>query len=220
MIAAVVFDLDGVLVDSEPTWERVRRQFVAERGGRWLPEAQRQLMGMSTAEWAVYLSEDLGVRLPPHEVAAGVIERMRASYREHVPLLAGAERCVRRMAARWPLAVASSSPPSLIEVVLGSAGLGDCFLAVLSTEQVARGKPAPDIYLAAAARLGVEPGRCVAVEDSTNGLLSAAAAGLVVVAVPQPGYPPAPGALAGARLVIAGLDELTPERIEALAVIP
>lgn len=216
MIAAVVFDLDGVLVDSEPIWERVRRQFVTEHGGRWLPDAQQRLMGMSTAEWAAYLSGDLGVRLSPQEVAVEVIERMRASYRDHVPLIAGAAECVQRLAARWPLAVASSSPPSLIDVVLDSAGLRASFLAALSTEQVARGKPAPDIYLAAAARLAVEPERCVAVEDSTNGLLSAAAAGLVVVAVPQPGYPPAPAALAGSRLVIANLDELTPERLAAL----
>ncbi len=123
MIQAFVFDLDGVLVDSEPVWEQVRRQVVAERGGHWAPDAQRRLMGMSTQEWARYLSEDLGVGLPPDQVAALVIERMTDRYREHVPFMDGAVDAVRRMAARWPLGVASSAPAVLIEVVLESAGL-------------------------------------------------------------------------------------------------
>ena len=120
MIAAVIFDLDGVLVDSEPVWEWVRRGLVAERGGQWAPDAQRRLMGMSTQEWATYLSEDLGVGLPPGEVATLVVDRMAASYREHLPLLPGAVEAVRRLAARWPLGLASSAPAVLIGTVLDS----------------------------------------------------------------------------------------------------
>jgi HAD superfamily hydrolase (TIGR01509 family) len=217
MILAVVFDLDGVLVDSEPVWEEVRRGLVAERGGRWAPDAQRRLMGMSTPEWASYLGEDLGVGLPPDEVAATVIDRMAARYTEHVPLMDGAVDAVRRFAARWPLGVASSSPPRLIETVLRSAGLRACFRAVMSTEQVARGKPAPDIYLAVTAALGFPPPGCAAVEDSSNGLRSAAAAGLRVIAVPQPRYPPDPDALARASLVRANLAELSTDAVAALA---
>ena len=138
MIAAVIFDLDGVLVDSEPVWERVRRGLVAERGGQWAPDAQRRLMGMSTPEWATYLSEDLGVGLPPDEVATVVVDRMAASYREHLPLLPGAVEAVRRLAARWPLGLASSAPAVLIETVLDSAGLRPCFQVTMSTEQVPR----------------------------------------------------------------------------------
>ncbi|HLI41921.1 MAG TPA: HAD family phosphatase [Streptosporangiaceae bacterium] len=216
MIAAVVFDLDGVLVDSEPVWEQVRRGLVAERGGRWLPDAQRALMGMSTREWAAYLSRDLGVGLPPDQVAAVVIDRMAARYRERVPLLDGAVAAVRRLAARWPLAVASSAPPALIETVLEAAGLRDRFAVVMSTEQVPRGKPAPDIYLAVAAGLGVAPPECAAVEDSSNGLRSAAAAGLHVIAVPQPRYPPDPDALAAASLVLPSLAGLTEDAVAAL----
>ena len=216
VVDAVIFDLDGVIVDSEPAWERVRRQVVAENGGRWLPDAQRRLMGMSTGEWARYLSQDLGVGLPSPEVAALVIERMQARYREGVPLMPGADGAVRRLAARWPLGLASSSPPVLINAVLDGAGLRGCFTATLSTEQVSHGKPAPDIYLAVTGQLGCPPERCAGIEDSTNGLRSAAAAGLQVIAVPHPRYPPEPAALRAARLVVTGLDELTPQAVAEL----
>ncbi len=216
MIAAVIFDLDGVLVDSEPVWERVRRGLVAERGGQWAPDAQRRLMGMSTQEWATYLSEDLGVGLPPDEVATLVVDRMAASYREHLPLLPGAVEAVRRLAARWPLGLASSAPAVLIGTVLDSAGLRPCFQVTMSTEQVARGKPAPDIYLAVAARIGRAPADCAAVEDSSNGLRSAAAAGLHVIAIPRPQYPPDPDALAAATLVLPALADLTTAAVAAL----
>ena len=217
MIRAVVFDLDGVLIDSEPVWEQVRRGLVAERGGHWAPDSQRRLMGMSTPEWARYLSEDLGVGLSPDAVAAAVIDRMAARYTEHVPLMAGAVEAVRRLAARWPLGLASSSPETLIQTVLQSAGLQSCFTVVMSTEQVAHGKPAPDIYLAVTAGLGYLPPDCAAVEDSSNGLRSAGAAGLRVIAVPQPRYPPDPDALAQASLVLPSLAGLTTDAVAALS---
>jgi len=216
MIEAVVFDLDGVIVDSEPVWEQVRRQVVAEHGGRWAPDAQQRIMGMSTGEWARYLSRDLGVGLPPETVAATVIDGMRARYREGVPLMPGAAEAVRALAGHWPIGLASSSPPALIDAVLDGAGLRECFTVALSTEQVQRGKPAPDIYLAVTARLGRRPGRCAAVEDSTNGLLSAAAAGLQVIAVPHPRYPPEPAALQKAKVVLTSLEELTVQTITDL----
>jgi HAD superfamily hydrolase (TIGR01509 family) len=217
MIQAVVFDLDGVLVDSEPVWEQVRRGLVAERGGHWAPDTQRRLMGMSTPEWSRYLSEDLGVGLPADEVATLVVDRMAARYRERVPLIDGAVDAVHRIAARWPLAVASSAPATLIEIVLQSAGLRACFAVVKSTEQVAHGKPAPDIYLAVTAELGCPPPDCAAVEDSSNGLRSAAAAGLRVIAIPQPQYPPDPDALSQASLVLPSLAGLTADAVAALA---
>jgi HAD superfamily hydrolase (TIGR01509 family) len=217
MIAAVVFDLDGVLIDSEPVWEQVRRDLVAERGGRWARDAQRRLMGMSTQEWARYLSEDLAVGLPPAEVATLVIDRMAARYREHLPLLPGAVEAVHRLAARWPLGLASSAPAALIETVLDSAALRPCFRVAMSTEQVPRGKPAPDIYLAVTAQLGVAPTSCAAIEDSSNGLRSAAAAGLRVIAIPHSRYPPDPDALAAASLVLPTLVDLTPDIIAVIA---
>ncbi len=217
MIVAVVFDLDGVLVDSEPVWEQVRRQVVADHGGHWAAGAQQRLMGMSTGEWARYLGRDLGVGLPPQQVAALVIDQMKARYAEHVPFLPGAVGAVRRLAARWPLGLASSSPPALIDAVLDGAGLRACFAVAMSTEEVARGKLAPDIYLAVTGRLGRPPQQCAAVEDSANGLRAAAAAGLRVIAVPQPEYPPGPDALGLADLVLPSLTELTTDAVARLA---
>lgn len=216
MIEAVVFDLDGVLIDSEPVWEHVRRGMVAGYGGRWPDDAQQRLMGMSTQEWARYLSEDLGIGLPPDQVARLVIRAMAGQYQHHLPLLPGAVEAVRRMAGRWPLGLASSSPPALIHTVLTTAQIAPLFKAIVSTEEVPQGKPAPDVYLTAASRLGVDPGRAVAVEDSSNGLRSAAAAGLHVVAVPRPEYPPARDALDQAQAVLNDLDELTVDLVASL----
>ncbi|HEX3649046.1 MAG TPA: HAD family phosphatase [Pseudonocardiaceae bacterium] len=213
MISAVIFDLDGVLVDSEPVWEDVRRAVVAEHGGRWAPDAQQRLMGMNTAEWARYLSADLGVGQSPAEVAELVIGRMAERYAADLPMLPGAVAAVRAAAVRWPLGLASSSPRVLIDTVLAGAGIGDLFAVTVSADEVDRGKPAPDIYLTVADRLGVPAARCVAVEDSSNGLRSAVAAGMRVIAAPRPAHPPAQDALAGAAVVVRGLTELTPELI-------
>ena len=173
-------------------------------------------MGMSTPEWASYLSRELGTGVPPETVAAQVIGQMQARYRDRVPLLPGAAEAVRRVAARWPLGLASSSPPVLIAAALDGAGLAGCFAVTMSTEQVAHGKPAPDIYLAVTQELGRQPERCAAVEDSANGLRSAAAAGLRVIAVPRPRYPPGAAALRLAGLVLTSLDGLTPDAVSQL----
>ena len=215
-LAAVVFDLDGVLIDSEQVWDEVRRAVVAERGGRWTDAATGAMQGMSTPEWCRYLVDELGVAGSPEQVAAEVIRRMAEHYRRHVPLLPGAVDAVRTLSERWPLGVASSSPPDLIRTVLDVAGIADRFRVVVSSEQVSGGKPAPDVYLAAAAQLGVPAGRCVAVEDSANGLRSAAAAGMTVVAVPNPHYPPPDDALRLAAVVVDTVAEVTPELLASL----
>jgi HAD superfamily hydrolase (TIGR01509 family) len=217
MIEAVIFDLDGVLIDSEPVWEEVRRQVVASHGGHWAPDTQSRLMGMSTGEWARYLSADLGVQLSPAQVADIVVSQLASRYRERLPWMTGAAETVRALADRWPLGLASSAPLSLIETVLDAGGLRQFFKVAMSTEQVPHGKPAPDIYLAVAERLGVSPGSCAAVEDSSNGLRSAAAAGCQVIAVPHPVYPPAPDALARARVTLSSITELTSDLVEELS---
>jgi HAD superfamily hydrolase (TIGR01509 family) len=215
-VRAVVFDLDGVIIDSEQVWEEVRRGYVAEHGREFLPDTQQRLMGMSTPEWARYLAEDIGVGLPPERVAADVLDRMAERYRARVPLIPGAVDAVHRIAARFPVALASSSARMLIDRVLESAGLTGVFRATLSTEEVPRGKPAPDVFLAAAERLGADPAECAAIEDSSNGLRAAAAAGMAVICVPHGVYPPAEDALARTDLVVKSLDELTVEEIAAL----
>jgi HAD superfamily hydrolase (TIGR01509 family) len=212
--AAVIFDLDGVLIDSEPVWEEVRREYVATHHGRWQPDSQSHMMGMSTPEWAAYLSGELGVEGPPDTVAREVVELVGKRYGERPPLLPGAVEAVRRLAARWPLGLASSSPPRLIDLVLGLAGLDGLFKVRVSTEEVGRGKPAPDVYLEAAARLGEPPVACVAVEDSSNGVRSARAAGMRVIAVPRERYPLAADAEAAASVVLPSLDELTVAVVE------
>jgi HAD superfamily hydrolase (TIGR01509 family) len=216
MIEGVVFDLDGVLIDSEPVWEQVRRGYVDAHGGTWQPDTQARLMGMSTQEWARYLSTELGVRRTPDEVAADVVAEMVRRYQDDLPLLPGAVDAVRRMAGRWPLGLASSSPATLIRQVLDETGLAVAFEVTVSTEDVERGKPDPDVYLTVARRMGLAPARCAAVEDSSNGLRAASAAGMAVIAVPHPAYPPRPDALALADLTIGGLAELTVARVAAL----
>lgn len=216
-LQAIVFDLDGVLIDSEPVWEDVRRAYVADLGGRWLPDTQERLMGMSTDEWAEYIASDLVGGVSADDVAYAVIDRMSQRYAEHLPVLPGARDAVRRMAAMRPLGLASSSPRALIEIVLGRLGLDALFPATVSTEEVDRGKPAPDGYLMVAAQLGVPAEACVAIEDSSNGLRSAHAAGMRVIAIPRPAHPPAPDALALAAHVADGLDDLTEEVIHKVA---
>lgn len=215
MIEAVIFDLDGVLIDSEPVWEQVRHGLVDERGGRWPQDAQDRLMGMSTLEWARYLGDELGVDLAPEQVAAIVVERMASRYAQDLPLMPEATTTLRRIAECWPMALASSSPRALIEVVLTAAGWTRLFGATISTEEVGDGKPAPDVYLVAARRLGVPARSCVAVEDSTNGLLSAAAADLHRIAIPQVRYPPSRDALYGA-LVLGSLAKLDLSVLQAI----
>jgi HAD superfamily hydrolase (TIGR01509 family) len=210
---AVVFDMDGVLIESEEVWDAVREEYVRERGGRYDAEVQRAMMGMSSVEWSQYLHETAGVRDEPAEINDEVVRRMLAAYRERLPLVPGAVEAVKRVAARYPLALASSSNRPLIDAVLEVAGLTEYFEATVSSEEVARGKPAPDVYLEAARRLGVPPERCAAVEDSHNGIRSAKAAAMFVVAFPNPSYPPDAEALAQADIVIRSLDELTPELI-------
>ena len=203
---AVIFDLDGVLVDSERIWDEVRRAGVAEHGGTWLPEATRAQQGMSTPEWARYLVEELGARLSPPEIATVVVKRMAARYAEEPPLIPGAVEVVRQVSARWPVAIASSSPVILIKGFLDVTGLP--VGAAVSSEQVGAGKPAPDVYLRAAELLGVTPSACAAVEDTTNGLKSALAAGMAVYAVPNPHFPPDPEVLKQATAVVEKITDL------------
>ncbi|WUH99582.1 HAD family phosphatase [Spirillospora sp. NBC_00431] len=215
-VAAIVFDLDGVLIDSEPVWEDVRRAYVAEHGGRWLPDTQERLMGMSTVEWAAYIANDLVDGVTAEDVAYEVVDRMSQRYVDGLPLLPGAESAVRRMAEYRPLGLSSSSPRALIDLVLGQLGVDGLFRATVSTEEVDRGKPAPDGYLTVAAQLEVSARACVAVEDSSNGLRSAHAAEMTVIAIPRPAHPPAPDALTLAAHIADDLDEITPELVEVI----
>jgi HAD superfamily hydrolase (TIGR01509 family) len=213
-VGAVVFDLDGVLVDSEERWDAAREGLVRERGGTWTERATRDMMGMSAPEWSAYLRDELGVPMPAEEINREVVARMLAGYREELPLLPGADEAVRSLAAKWPLGLASSANREVIEAVLEQTGWP--FEAVVSSEEVDRGKPAPDVYLEAARRLGVEPAACVAIEDSSNGLRAAAAAAMTVVAVPNAAFPPDEDALELAAVRVGDAGDITPALIESL----
>jgi HAD superfamily hydrolase (TIGR01509 family) len=209
--AGVVFDMDGVLIVSEEVWDDVREVYVRERGGRYDAEVQRALMGMSSVEWSRYLHDVAGVPDSPEQINAEVVRRMLARYRDDLPLVPGAVEAVRRVASRFPLGLASSSNRELIDAVLEAAGLTELFAATVSSEEVPRGKPAPDVYLEAARRLGMPAERCGAVEDSHGGIRSAKAAGMFVAAIPNPTYPPDDEALAAADVVLRSIGELGPE---------
>ncbi|MFL5826237.1 MAG: HAD family hydrolase [Thermoleophilaceae bacterium] len=216
-IDAVVFDMDGVLLHSEEVWNASKRAVIDESGGRWREDATRSMMGMSSGEWSRYMHDELAVPLPPATIDQLVVERMRDTYRRALPLIPGATEAVRRLEARWPLAVASSSNRPIIDLALELSGLAGCFRATVSSEEVGRGKPAPDVYLEAARRLGADPRRCAAIEDSTNGILSAHAAGMKVIAIPNPTYPPEPHSLDAADLVLDSIEQLDTEVVESLA---
>ncbi|HZQ03262.1 MAG TPA: HAD family phosphatase [Gaiellaceae bacterium] len=213
MIEAVVFDLDGVLLDSEQVWDEVREGLARERGGRWHPGAQRDMMGMSSREWSRYMHEVVGLAESPEEINREVVARLLGRYAGSPPWLPGALDAVRRLATRWPLALASSSNREVIEAVLAAGGIAGCFRAIVSSEEVPRGKPAPDVYLEAARRIGTEPARCAAIEDSQNGIRAAKAAGMRCVAIPNARFPPGE-ATAEADVVVASVAELGPDVVD------
>ena len=208
-IDTVIFDLDGVLLETEQEWNDVRREFAAEHGGHWDTHDQPAVMGANSMQWAKYMRDKVGVHLTPQEIYDGVIDGLRARYAQHLPLIPGAREAVAGLAARFRLGVASSSPIEIIEHSLELAGLRKYFGALVSSDEVSAGKPAPDVYLEACRRLGTVPARAVAIEDSSNGLRAAAAAGLALIAVPNPAFPPSPDALSLADIVVGSVSEVT-----------
>ena len=216
MIDAVIFDLDGVLLDSEAAWRDAKREVVDEWGGVWKDEASRAMLGMSAPEWSAYMRDDLQVDRDSREIDAEVVRRLLSGYRRRLPLLDGAREAVDRLAARYPLGLASSSNLEVIEVVMEAGGLAPSFTTWVSSEEVGRGKPAPDVFLEAARRMHADPATTAAIEDSHNGILAADAAGMVVIALPNPEFPPGDDALARARVILDSLDELTVEAVETL----
>jgi HAD superfamily hydrolase (TIGR01509 family) len=220
VIDAVVFDLDGLLLDTEQVWDEVRETITRERGGRWHERAQADMMGMSSSEWSRYMHDELGLSESPEELNRIVVERMQERYRERLPVVDGAVDAVRRLATRWPLGLASSSNRPLIDLALGEMGVADLFRATVSSEEVERGKPAPDVYLEAARRLEVKPQNVVAIEDSANGIRSAKAAGMRVFAIPNSHFPPPPDSLSEADSVLGSLRELSADAVESAASFP
>ena len=216
-ITTVIFDLDGVLIDSEELWNEVRRDFTVSHGGSWTDRDQRAVMGDNSWQWAHHIRTVGGVELGERRIIDGVVSRLLERYEERLPLIDGAREAVTGLARAFRLGLASSAPPEVIRFVVRKAGLGGAFSAWLSSDDVEVGKPAPDAYLAACRRLDADRERTAAVEDSENGLRAARNAGLAVVAVPNRRFPPAPAALELADVVLTSIGELTPAVVTSLA---
>lgn len=204
----IIFDMDGVITESEGWWDEIRRGLAARHGGTWRPESTAAMMGMSTPEWAEYLTADLGVSLTAEAAAAEVIGEMVRRYQAGPPVIDGAVEAVLDAATRAPVAIATSAPPAVVRAMLAATGLGDAVSFVITSEEVGAGKPDPAVYLAAAAGIKVAAARCVAIEDSTNGLKSALAAGMTVIAAPSAEHPPPAEVLARVHTVIGSVAEL------------
>lgn len=210
----VIFDLDGTLIESEQIWRDVRREFVIENGGPWRDDAQQTMMGMRTEEWAKYVHDELGVALPPDEIARRVIDGVTARISEHVPVLPGANDALERLAAAFPMGLATSAALAVAQAVLAKTGWTKYFPVVVSADQVSRGKPAPDVYLRACELMHADSQHTAAIEDSTNGIRSAHAAQLAVVAIPNRAFPPDDGALSLASCVLQNIEDLNAATVD------
>ncbi len=214
---AVIYDLDGVLTDSEQLWTEAKQALVRERGGQWRDAAGIEMMGMSSPEWSAFMRDELGVPLSAEEINAGVVGWLAGRYRRELPLIPGAVESVRAIAQHYRVGLASSANREVIDLVLTESGLADVVAVSVSSEEVALGKPSPDVYLEVVSRLGVAPDRSLAIEDSSNGLRAAVAAGLTAIAVPNPHYPPDAAALALAIATVTTVAEVTPALIERVS---
>jgi HAD superfamily hydrolase (TIGR01509 family) len=209
-IEAIVFDLDGVIIDTEEVWSSVRHDFAVAHGGHWMPEIdQPKVMGANSMQWAESMRENNGVDLSAGEIYRGVVDELRARYARHLSIMPGAPEAVKRLGKAYRLGVASSSPLELIEYALELVGIRGHFAAVVSSDDVGVGKPQPDVYIEACRRMNTAPARAAAVEDSSNGLRAAHAAGLTVIAIPHPAFLPSADALALADLVLDAIEGLT-----------
>jgi HAD superfamily hydrolase (TIGR01509 family) len=205
----VVFDLDGILVQSEELWDQARRELAAEHGIDWPDGATDAMMGMSSKEWSRYVHDEVGVPESPEEINRKVLAWVEERYRTDLPWIPGAQEAVKRMAKAFPLGLATSSNREIIDIVVEVGGFEDLFQTTVSSEEVERGKPAPDVYLEAMRRMNVDPANAAAIEDSTNGLLAAHNAGMRVIAIPNDAHPPAEKGLAVADVVLDSIEKLS-----------
>jgi HAD superfamily hydrolase (TIGR01509 family) len=209
---AVIFDLDGVLVDSEIWWDEVRAAFAGRHDRAWTEDDRAAVMGANSRQWSEIMADRLRLTKAPSAVEREIVDSMMARYASELPpVIEGAADVVRRIGRSFPIAVASSAHREVIDAALDALGLTAELDAIVSSDEVAHGKPEPDVYLATAGRLGVARDACLVVEDSLNGVRAGRAAGMTVVLVPNPSVPPAPGAREAASVV---LDRL--EGVEAL----
>jgi HAD superfamily hydrolase (TIGR01509 family) len=215
-VEAVIFDMDGLLVDSEPVWDSARKWMADGAGKPWTWADHQAVMGVSTQEWADYMIDRLDLDLSVPEVVDVIIGRMVEMYAAGVPYFPGAVEVVDLAARDYRTALASGSHPTLIEAVTADVPMQGKFEVIVAADDVGAGKPSPDVYLAAAQRLGVDPADCICLEDSGNGILAGVRAGMTVVAVPDPRFPPRDDVLGQAHLVLSNLSELSAGQLAGL----
>jgi HAD superfamily hydrolase (TIGR01509 family) len=213
-VEAVIFDLDGVIVDSEIWWDEVRQAFARDHGRPWTADDRHAVMGANSRQWSVTMRDRLGLDLSADRIERAVVDAVVERYRRQgPPAIEGAVDAVRRIAARWPSALASSSHREVIDATLRATGLEGTFRVIVSSDEVSHGKPAPDVFVEAARRLGADPTKTLVVEDTFNGVKAARAAGMTVVLVPNHSVPPAPGTAELADLVLDRLADLEPSTV-------
>ena len=215
--SAVIFDMDGVILDSEHVWDGVMHELFAVCDRPWSdPDQDAFAGGDNSRQWASYLRRMCGLPMPEHEIVEWVVRELLRHYAEALPMVPGAKEAIARLAASYRLGVASSSPREIIAFVLARSGLDRFFAAWASSDDVSRGKPAPDVYLRACNLVGVNPSRCAAVEDSSSGIQAARAAGLKVIVIPRTSYPLDPSSLGLADLTLFSIEQLCAQTVESV----
>lgn len=216
MVQAVIFDMDGLLIDSEPCWNEARSIMAAKEGIVWNEDDHNAVMGVSTHAWVSYMIERLSLDISPKVVEETIVKTIRELYSRRIPFFPGAEQAVALSSDHYPTGLASGSPQSLIDTVTGARSLRGRFQAVLSGDRFPQGKPAPDIYLAAARTLMVQPENCVCLEDSGNGILAGKNAGMKVIAVPDQRFLPSDQILSKADVVLGSLTDFSLNTLKGL----
>lgn len=216
-IEAVIFDMDGVLVDSEVYWAASREEFAGEIGKTWAHDDHQAVMGRSTVGWAQIMQERLGVDMTIAQIIADMKRRMIAHYEERLPVRPGAVEAVRLAAQHYRVALASGSPTEIIRWVTELTGLDQVFEVMVFGDDIPNGKPAPDIYLEALRRLGVAPEAAVGVEDSANGIRALKAAGMYAIAAPSPMFPLSAEILRLADTKIDSLEDFSLALVQAIS---
>jgi len=214
-IKAVIFDMDGVLVDSEVYWLKSREEFARDLGKVWTDADQRMAMGRSTIEWAHVMKERLALGWSLERIMDDVMARVMAHFEERLPTRPGAIEAVHLAASQYRVALASGSPTKIIQHVMQLTGLDQIFEFMVYGDDIPNGKPAPDIYIEAMRLLGVSPAESVGIEDSGNGLRSLKAAGMHIIAAPSPAFPLSDELLQLADVKIDSLEAFSLELLAA-----
>ena len=216
MIEAVIFDMDGVLVDSEVYWAKSREEFAQDMGKVWTDDDQRLAMGQSTIGWAKVMKERLQPEMTVDEIIIDMKKRVIAHYEERMPTRPGALEAVKLASKHYRVGLASGSPTEIIKSVLSLTGLDQIFEIMIYGDDIPNGKPAPDIYIEAMKQLGVNPAVTIGIEDSANGIRALKAAGMYAIAAPSPGFPLPVEIVEMSDAIIHSMEDFSTQLVHAI----